>query len=211
MSLYGYGIGNPIFGLDPFGLDWWNPWSWDDEDSEWEEMMRRNQEMVRKILERQQNRGLLTPDEYRRRVRRMQNDLETALLVLELIRNEGKLAVLTTARDAALTVAIALPVGWVLQAGRAWIAAGGPVVYYTWRNGTLFYRIGKSGEWLFASGGRVYRATPTMVPPGSGGLPLPIIYEHAAQEAGKAGARAAGNCVAQGCRVACKGWRGPTP
>ncbi len=111
-SLYGYGVGNPTMGSDPFGLAWWNPWSWDDEDEEWERMMRRNQELLRKKLEDQRSRGIISDEEFRRFVWSMTNSLDTVLLELALIRAEGQVMVLETGRDILITL---IPVSVVLH------------------------------------------------------------------------------------------------
>lgn len=113
MSLYGYGWGSPLGGADPFGLVWWNPWTWGDEDREWEEMMRENQEFLRRKLESQRDRGIISDEQYAQEVWAMRNMLETVMMQLALIEANAKVAVLETARNILIAM-IPIEGGFVL-------------------------------------------------------------------------------------------------
>ena len=164
--------------------------------------MRRNQEMLRKKLESQRDRGIIDDEQYRREVWEMRNMLEDVLRQLAQIEADAKVLVLETARDIAIT---AIPLGIVVKIGqriyRVWrVGKFGPsIVWIGYREGTFFYRIG--GQWYVRVSGRVFKiAEENPVPVRS--IPVPSTPSVPIAPAKVA----PGNCLQGACRSICEGW-----
>jgi hypothetical protein len=77
-------------GTDPYGLAWWNPYSWGDEseDEKWLEMLRRNAERRKQLLLDQARRGVIPAEQARREIGEEQSAIFGLRGDLELSRAE---------------------------------------------------------------------------------------------------------------------------
>lgn len=203
MSLYGYVGSNPINWLDPFGLEKKGFFRgiWDyitgQEDEEWEEMMRKNQEMLKDRIEDQVERGIRSREDADAFIHEMEEMLRLTMEELDAILRDARITV-------AVQVGITLIPGGVLLravhlATKGRLAIG--VVRIGYKNGSYLYRIGK-GPWMLGNPGQVV-VQPIIQPVIRTRIPIPVLSTPSVPGIG---APAGYNCLTSACRAICRGW-----